>query len=425
MRSLLAALAAAALGVLSCQGAGSKARPPASVCGTPGAAWQRCPSNPVVLGWQPGPTPGELEWTMADPSILWDPEDGLWKAWWSSVVADSCADLLDPARRTIEIFHAESRDGLAWTIQADPALSSHLDARSWDDSTVETPSVMRLPLAPADRRYALVYAGGNTAQLEVLGQVGWQLGLAFSPDGRHFTRIPAAESPYHGQPTPFEQIDGLLLLGKDAFPGSSWTAAAAVGVAADPELALVGDTYHLWFGAGAFDAGGQVLSSADRTRAAYGISHATSTDLVHWTVVPDENPVLMGAGQATVVEDQAEGKLHMWYSQDDSAVLESTVPSAVFPTLGFFHATSDLGDGVRWATETGREFSWDPSVGTERLGLLNGPAVVRSGDEYRLYYGAWGDVGVPAGSCAYVWQDGVIAATPGVYGLSLATRKAP
>jgi hypothetical protein len=414
----------AGLLIAACSGGSGGSKPPAHACGEPGGAWQRCAGNPVVRGWRDGPGPGQHLWTMADPTVLYDQEEGRWKAWWSSVVAESCADVGVLDRRAIEIFYAESEDGLAWALQAEPALASKRDPDNWDDTTSETPAVLKVPDAPPDRRYVLVYGGGNDRQLMVDGNTGWQLGIAFSADGRHFTRLPAADSPYAGQPTPFTKIDGLLLLGQDLFTGFDGTAPVAGGAAADPELVRVGDTYHLWAGALGVDAAGAPVVNASYTRLAYGIVHATSTDLLHWTVTPGENPVLMGAGQATVVRDEAAGQLHLWYSLDQGSDLEG-IPSALFPTRGFFHATSAEVDGAAWATDPVREFTWDPGLATEALGLINGPEVVRSGDEYRLYFGAWGTAGVPAGSCAYVWQGGALTAVDGVFGLGLATRRAP
>jgi hypothetical protein len=161
-------------------------------------------------------------------------------------------------------------------------------------------------------------------------------------------------------------------------PGETWQRCAAnpvvrgwqdgpapgPGAVADPELIRVGDTYHLWAGALGVDGAGEPVVNASYTRLAYGIVHAVSAEA----------------------------------------------------------------DGAAWETEPGRELTWDPGLATGALGLINGPEVVRAGDEYRLYYGAWGTggtAGVPAGSCAYVWQDGAIAAVDGVFGLDLATRKVP
>ena len=77
------------------------------------------------------------------------------------MVAATCADVTSLESRAIEIFYAESKDGISWTLQAEPALSSKVDASNWDDTTVETPTVLLDPNAAADRRYVLIYGGGN------------------------------------------------------------------------------------------------------------------------------------------------------------------------------------------------------------------------------------------------------------------------
>lgn len=88
------------------------------------------------------------------------------------------------------------------------------------------------------------------------------IGAAFFADGRTFTRIRAAESPH--------ALEGHVLTSGDAFSGSN-------GVVADPEVVFVAGTYHR----------GSRASRAPNcgTTTAYGVSHATSTDGIHWTVL--------------------------------------------------------------------------------------------------------------------------------------------
>ena len=100
-------------------------------------------------------TPGTFEWTQADPTVLYDATDQLWKAWWSTVVYTDCAQVT--TSREIHIKYAESDDGVAWRIQAEPALRSHRSADDWDFATAETPSVIRVPNAPPERRFALIF----------------------------------------------------------------------------------------------------------------------------------------------------------------------------------------------------------------------------------------------------------------------------
>ena len=388
----------------------------AALCGVEAdGTWRRCQANPLVVGARPATTPGTFEWTQADPTVLYDATDQLWKAWWSTVVYTDCAQVT--TSREIHIKYAESDDGVAWRIQAEPALRSHRSADDWDFSTAETPSVIRVPNAPPDRRFALIYAGGNDEALRVLGQTGWQLGLAFSPDGRSFTRLPADESPYAGQATPFVAIDGLVLLARDAFPG---VANVASGIVADPEVIAYGGAYHLYFSSVAVDAAGGYVPDT------YGISQAVSTDLIHWTpAIGNPIPALYGGGQPTILADGA--ALTMYFGQDSAQDLAS-VPSALFATRGFWRATSS--DGRTWAraSTTTRDFTWAPSDPAEDLGLLNGAALARGPDGIeRLYYTGWGTQQTPAGSCVFVWDrtsgSPQLAIVRGTHNLALAIRR--
>ncbi len=383
-------------------------------CGEPTATFKRCPQNPLLRGWR-ATAGGRFEWTMADPSILYDEDDRVWRAWWSTVIVAKCSDAPDLAKREVSVKYAESKDGLAWTVASDLALGSRRGTTTWDDTTVETPTVIKVKGAPPDRRFVMVYAGGNDVMGNVLGQTPWQLGLAFSPDGKHFTRLPAAESPYAGKNiSPLDERAGLILLGRDAFPGFTTITG---GIVADPEIVLHDDVYHLWFSSAGVDKDGKV--AIEGSKIAYGISHATSKDLVRWTMQVD-NPFIPGGGQPAVVVDAA-GQFQMWFSRDTKEELAG-IPSALFPTLGFWHVTSK--DGVVWpAISLTRELAWDKSAPGENLGMINGSAVVRRGAEYRLYFGAWSSSGVPDGSCAFVNGGGGITSGPGVFTLDVATRK--
>lgn len=399
--------------------ASSDARGDATVstlCGvSPGAAWSRCSVNPLVEGTRPAVEAGRTEWTQADPTVLFDPSDQLWKAWWSTVTYTDCSQVL--SEREIHIKYADSTDGLSWRIQAEPVLRSHRTATDWDFSTVETPAVIRLPDAPPERRFAMIYAGGNDATLRVLGQTGWQLGVAFSSDGKHFTRISAAESPYAGRTTPFANIEGLALLASDAFPD---VAGVDRGIVADPEVVAYGGAYHVYFSSVAVDAGGAYVPDT------YGISHATSTDLIHWTAAPN-NPIssLYGGGQPAILVEGSQ--LTMYFGQDSDAD-RATIPSAVFSTLGFWRATSS--DGTTWtrANPAARDFTWRSTDPAESLGLLNGAAIARGPDDFvRLYYAAWGTQRLPPDSCVFVYDRStgspVLTSVAGTNNLMLAVRR--
>jgi hypothetical protein len=377
----------------------------AELCGAPsGASWQRCSANPLVTGTRPS-ADGRMEWTQADPTVMYDTDDHLWKAWWSTVITADCTKLGTAQDvHEIDIKYAWSSDGVHWTIQPTPAMKSHTDPAEWDDTTVETPTVIKDPTAIPAHRYALIYAGGNDAQLKVLGQTGWQLGLAYSADGTSFTRIPASESPYASKSTPFSKIDGLLLLSRDAFPALS---GLGNGILADPELHVVGGVYELYFSSAAV--------ATDSSVKAYGVSRATSSDLVHWTMTP-QNPVLANAATPAVQTD-ASGVHTMWFHADTMADKMSE-PTILFPTLGVWKATSP--DGIAWTTQlSGRDLQWSASTSYETYGLLPGVAVARGPDgANRMYYSGWGSQPAPAGSCVFT-QTGIV---PGTASLDLVTE---
>ncbi|MFO0555055.1 MAG: hypothetical protein U0271_42150 [Polyangiaceae bacterium] len=354
----------------------------------------------VLQGWTDLGA-GVHGWTHADPDVLWDSTEGLFKMWVSSLRATTCdAGLYDDK---VAIYYAESADGLDWTLSNDVAFDVGGDG-DWDRDFVETPSVIEVPNAPPERRFALVYAGGRRDEGTLFGQVPiWHLGVAFSPDGRHFTRPADTESPYFGTGLSWN-VAGLALRGEDAYPAT----AAALGVAADPDVVERDGVFHVFFGGAAF-------SDPNTALTPIGISHATSTDLLSWNPSAG-NPILTyvagTAGQPSVlVED---GVFRMWLSRDTQAEL-AAVPSALFPTIGFFEATSS--DGETFSVSADRVFTWDASRPGEDLGLLAGPAVFRAGDAHVLFYGAFSTAGVPSGSCAIHRTQGFV---PGVHRVNVA-----
>jgi hypothetical protein len=231
---------------------------------------------------------------------MFDSDDGLWKMWFSSLFTLACdAEVTDSDRTHIDIMYAESSDGLSWSVQPDPALTSHVNIGDWDYSTVETPTVIKVASNAADRRYMLLYAGANSEKYPdggfILPRIAgsfapWQLGLAFSADGHHFTRLPAAETPYVQTSLPFGNRDGLVFYAGYAFPTFP---SVVYGSVADPEVVLIGDTYYLFFSSAGTDETGAVFQSG--AEIAYGISTATSFDGISWTANA-ANPVIIGAG---------------------------------------------------------------------------------------------------------------------------------
>jgi len=228
--------------------------------------WRRWPANPVALplGHVGG---GETDLAIADPVVLRDPETGVFRAWWSTTVLG----LYGPDGPAVNgIRYAESPDGVHWRVQPELAFAAAVgDPSAWDHTHAETPHVVVLPANPPGRRYLLYYSGGNRDACTVGEAPCYQVGLAFSADGRRFTRLPAAESPY-GEA-------GLVLRGEDALARLH----PALAVAADPAV-LVGEDgiLRMWLSSYAEDASG--------THLAFGIALAESRDGIRWEF-PVEN----------------------------------------------------------------------------------------------------------------------------------------
>ncbi len=368
-------------------------------------AWTREAANPIALPFGLMDE-GETDLAVADPMVLWNQERGLFQAWWSTTVIGIYGPDGPPVNG---IRYAESSDGIHWTVQRELAFATDLgDPSAWDGTNAETPFVVRVPGNPPARRYLLYYSGGNSSTCSTGGAPCYEIGLAFSPDGKAFSRLPASESPY-GEA-------GLVLRGEQALPEVT---GMALGIVADPTLVLEPDgTFRMWMSSAAFDPSGNAL--------AFGIAHAASADGIHWTPTPG-NPLatlrrsgeLSSGQQPSVLWNPAKQRYEMWFTNDrpgDTA----RVPATMFQAFGFWHATST--DGIRWEPEYGDEpdFRWDAAYPGERWGLLTGVHVMLHDGQYRLYYAAWSSTGVPPLFTAPTQAGSV----PTVTALNLALRPA-
>jgi hypothetical protein len=355
----------------------SDATSAAHACGAEATAeWSRCGVNPL---WQAGfehPDVG-FELSVGDPDVMFDADAGLYKAWWSVGIAPSYADE-DVA---MGIKYAESADGVHWDVQEELAIAGHRNATDWDYSKLETPTVVKVPEFPAERRYVLFYAGGNDIAVPAPEYTWYQIGVAFSADGKHFERLPAELSPYAEQTTPFESVEGLVIYGTDVFPASM--SGLADGLVADPEVINEGGVLHLFFSSLAVDSLREPL--------AFGVSHATSTDAIHWTFAP-ANPVPNLAGAGPSVVKSAQG-YELWFHADSDAE-KAQIPSVFNPMYGIFRSTSN--DLNEWsAPSASRDLTWDGNFATERYGIIATGDMLFHDGEYRYYYPAFGDFDVP------------------------------
>jgi predicted GH43/DUF377 family glycosyl hydrolase len=375
-------------------------------CQNQGAIGQfiRRSGNPRVL---PGTTflDGKLDIHIADPDVRWDAATSKWEVYWAAGHGSSymASDLVPVIRR------ATSADRMTWTIDDAPVFSAPTDTTAWDHGNTETPTVVYNPAAPADRRYLMMYSGANGPFPHPgYGFANYQIGAAFSADGRTFTRVSAADSP-HGKA-------GLVLTGTQVYPTGT------DGIVADPELVLVGSTYHLFFSS--FSCNGTNCA----TIATYGVAHATSTDGINWTIEAAPIRSLLktsaqtsGGAQPSVIYDAVHCRWEMWLRTEADADVANQ-PVAFNNMAGVYKAESM--DGLSWTVNYAfnRDFAWMQAEPGEGLGLLTGLDVAANGNGRLMLYVGFDDQNVPNGFVLPLRAGG---AAPGVFTLNVATRDLP
>jgi hypothetical protein len=364
-------------------------------------SFYRRPTNPRIVAGRMF-TDGKLDTAIADPDLRWD--GSAWHIYYQTPHGTSFTQAGPQIIR-----HASSTDLATWSFDETPSLTVG-DAGAWDATHTETPTVVFDPDAPADRRYLMLYSGASTT-LAGHSFPAYAIGAAFSADGQTFTRVSAAESP--------KGKAGLVLTGADAYPG------AGGALVADPEVVLLGGTYHLWFSS--FACSGASCATID----AYGIGHATSTDGVHWTVDAAPIPSLLrasadkrsGGAQPTVVYDDVHCKWEMWLASDAPATENDNQPVEFNNMVGVWHATSTNGSTWSINYSFARDLVWDQSAQGERLGLMTGADVARKGTGRYLVYVGFDDQNVPNES--FLPDRTQTGFRAGVMTLNLATRDAP
>jgi hypothetical protein len=356
--------------------------------GAVGAFYRREP-NPKLIAGTHTFTDGKLDTAIADPDLVWD--GSTWHLYYQSPHGTSFTSAGPQVIR-----HATSPDLSMWTFDDAPALTI---TTGWDSSNVEMPTVVYDPNAPADRRFVMMYAGASQAFPHPnYTFADYAVGIAFSSDGRTFTRAGNA---------------GKVLDASQVY-GSSMD-----GFVADPDLVLVNGTYHLWFSS--FGCSGTNCATID----AYGIAHATSTDALTWTI--QEAPVrsllrvssMLNTGypQPTVVYDDVHCRWELWMSDNSS---DTAQPVDSNNMTGVLHATS--ANGISWTKDSTRDLTWDSSKNGEALGLRRGADVALKGTGRYMVYVGFDDQSVPSGSVLPARAGGTV---PGVFTLNVATRDAP
>lgn len=398
-RALAALSVAGILAFSSCRGESRRADPTLS------HQWTRHAENPLIVP-EHDYADGRYDIIMGDPCVLFDEETGLWKLWFNATRAKSWSDF---ENGQVVIKYGESLDGIDWDVQREPVLVSRVAPGDWDFWSTETPEVVIDRNAPPERRYKLWYSGASHI-IPHLGTPDYRIGLAFSADGKRFTRLSAEESPY--------QIAGMVLHPRDALASLG---TVAEGVVADPDVVLKDGVFHMWFSS--FACSG---ACGEDEYLGFGIGYATSEDGIRWRpAVKNPLPALVGTKAPSVIWNEVSKRFEMWLTWDDEDELRQIPAIGTFEAFGYWRATSV--DGSRWDLDMGgvRDFSWDETSAAEEFGMFTAGEVVRRGEELRLYYIAWG-------SEKYPGRDLIVPVRPsfdptgivrGTTGLLVATRR--
>ena len=372
---------------------------------SPVVSWERQAGNPLIV---PKLTATTLDYGPADPTVLFDTEDSKWKAWFSSTLKNIAS-----GSETMTVKYSESLNGVDWS---NPQVAFQVagDPAAWDHTNVETPSVIKNPnpVAPASQKFMMWYAGANKTLAPSENRPTtfpyYQIGLAYSADGKSFTRH-----------TPgLNNKPGLVLVANAALFGTSLPGIFGDGLVADPDVIYRNNLYHMWFSSYA-----ETVPS--RTPLAFGIAHATSNDGVTWNA-PHSNPLstlaksgeVASGQQPSVLFNPTAAQYEMWFS-NDSSVEKATIPCSFNTVKGFWRAVSS--DGVSWIPDySKRDLTYDTQFAYESLGFLTGVKVVLDNGTYRAYYSAWGTEQIPVNS-AYLCPDQNGGFIPAVLTLNRAT----
>lgn len=331
----------------------------------PIAGWQRHAENPVLTP-EEIPTPkGAFYPVMADPTVLFD--EGKFKMWFGYGGLDKAGD---ESSVRVRVGYAQSDDGIQWNIEA-PALNP---GNGWDRTNAETPSVVVDPTLPEGdpRRYRMYYAGLDheieKLPFEKLVEAGmvYGIGLAFSADGKHFTRLPAGESPFG--------MEGLVL--KPAPPTLEGETHDFLNVA-DPHVLYHNGQYHLWYTS--------MCAVLSEQKSFFAIGYATSKDGIQWK----KQGIVLRPDLAweTARAEAHVGRPYVLWVHDRFEMIYDAVKEDENPmkntSAGIGLAVS--ADGKSWQKHPVPIFQHKKSVG-EKKGMIIGTAALHKDGKYFLYY---------------------------------------
>jgi hypothetical protein len=182
-----------------------------------------------------------------DPTVL--KEGNAYRMWLSG------GDPRDLQHIAVDIYSAQSVDGISWTIDPKPVLPAAYDTDDWDNWRVETPSVIKV-----GDTYHMYYSGMNKKD-ERSGI--YRMGHATSRDGVYWTKDPA-------NPVIIPQVTDPFKWGYGGI--------GEPGVVFNPN----DQTFYLYYVGGRF-------AKANPTIGQVGILLATSKDGSHFTNYVDLN----------------------------------------------------------------------------------------------------------------------------------------
>ena len=407
-----------ALCIAGCGGGDAGGNPPVNNSNPPVAGWQRQSENPLIV---PILTNTIQDHGPADPSILFDNEDNKWKAWFSSTLEDRVSGV-----KTITIRYTESADGVHWS-NPQTVFQTASDSNAWDYTNVETPDVIKNPnpMAPAEKKYMLWYSGANTTLAASENRPSgpgaltyYQIGLAYSPDGKIFTRhLPGLNNK-----------PGLVLVANASLFGAALPGTFGDGTTSDPEVIFKDGMFHMWLSSYAESVPDPVTPNG-RLPLAFGIAHMTSSDGVIWNT-NHSNPLaslfkpgdVAGGRDPSVLFNQNTNQYEMWFT-NDTLTDELSIPCHFNTVIGFWHAVSN--DGIQWTTDyTKYDLRYDTQYRYEALGFLRGIDVVMVSGHYQAYYSAFGTERIPDSSI-YLCPDQQNNPIPAVLSLNRATYISP
>lgn len=354
--------------------------------GAVGTFYRRQP-NPKMIAGAHAFSGSTIDNELSDPDLVWDAAGGLWHLYYHSPHSAS----FSAASGAGVIRHATSTNLSTWTFDDAPSLTGA--SGQWD-AFVERPSVVIDSAASADHRFMMLYSGAST-----LSPADWGIGVAFSADGKVFTRAT-------------QVLDGAQIL-----------SSSVRATVSDPDVVLANGTYHVWFST--FGCSGASCATTD----VRGIGHATSTNGTTWTLDTASVPSLSrmaanpasGGERPTVIYDMPHCSWELWLTNESSATENDNQTVDHASSSGLWRATST--NGTSWTINYAfaRDFVWDGNAAGEGLGMRAGADIAIKGTGRYMLYTGFDDQAVPSGSTLPTRAG----TTSGVMTLNLATRDAP